>query len=256
MLKVNYNGGIIATVDSPGIKRLLTNGKVCKSDILLDYDYSWMGESAELVKAYPTETTKLSATAYNGWTPSTTAKAIVATSNLEQINVDMATYEYVIVWRFLAEPVYGSGAVNTARVVKCAQTMVQFCLRRPSNLTNIGTNTYNGNTYTTPLSYAVLDYWNSNSSHTVAWSASYGLYISAPTPAYASSTATSTKLTIKRPQMNARCSTTYFSTGNAGAVDQANTYLYLDCKVYRVKAGTCASFNAYKTVIDLYRGGF
>lgn len=40
------------------------------------------------------------------------------------------------------------------------------------------------------------------------------------------------------------------------AIDQANTNLLLDCKVYRVKAGTCASFNVYKNVIDLYRTGF
>lgn len=256
MLKVNYNGGIIATVDSPGTKRLLTNGKVCKSDILLDYDYSWMGESAELLKTYPKETTKLSDTLYNGWTPSTTAKAIVATSNLEQIEIDMASYEYAIVWRFLTEPVYGSSAVDTARVVRNAQSIIQFCFRRPTNLANISANTYNGNTYANTLSQAVLDYWNNNSAHTVAWSASYGLYISAPTPAYASSTATSTKLTIKRPPMNARCSTTYFSTGNANAVDQANTYLYLDCNVYRMKAGSCPTFNIYKKVIDIYRGGF
>lgn len=256
MLKVNYNGRIITTAEGTETKRLLTQGKVCKSDILLDYDYSWMGDSAELIKSYAKETTKLSDTLYNGWTPSTTAKAIVATSNLEQINVDMAKYEYIIVWRFRTEPVYGSGAVNTARVVKNAQTIVQMCFRRPSNLTNIGTNTYNGNAYSSPINFAVLDYWNNNSSHTVAWSASYGLYISAPAPAYASSTATSTKLTIKRPPMNARCSTTYFSTGNAGAVDQANTYMYLDCHVYRVKAGTCASFNVFKNTIDLYRGGF
>ena len=256
MLKVNYNGFKIATLDATGTKRLLTKDKVCKSDIILDYDFSWMGESAELVKAYPLETTKLSATGYASWTPSTTATAIVATSNLEQINVDMAAYEYVIVWRFFVTPVYGSGAVNKAKVVKNAQEIVQFCIRRPSNLTKISSNTYNGNTYASPFGYAVLDYWNNNSSHTVTWSASYGLYISAPAPAYASSTATSTKLTIKRPAINARCSTTSFSTANAAAVDQANTNLLLDCKVYRVKAGTCASFNVYKNVIDLYRTGF
>lgn len=255
MLKVNYGGRIITSVDESGTKRLLTKGKVCNSDILLDYDYSFLGESAELVKAYPKETTLLSATSYNGWTPSTTAATIVASSNLEQINVNMAAYEYAIVWRFLVEPVYSSSAVNKAKVVKNAQVIYQFCLRKPSNLANAQSGTNNGNTYTNAFSYSVIDYYNSSGTHTAGFSTSYGIYVTASAPTYASSTATSTKLTIKRPPFYARCSTTYFSTANAAEVNQSSTNLYLDCKVYRMKAGTCAAFNAYQTAVSLYRNG-
>lgn len=256
MLKVGYDGKNILTLDATAVKRLLTKDRVCKSDILLDYDFSWMGESAELVKAYAKETTKLADTGYNGWTPSTTAQAIVATSDLEQVDVDMGKYDYIIVWRFRTEPVYGTGATNKARFLKFAQEMVQMCYRRPSNLTNLTANTYNGNAYSTPLNLAVIDYYNSSQSHTIAYTSTVGLYVTAPTPTFASSKETATKLTIKRPIMTAKCSTTYFSTANAGKVDQANTYMDLDCKLYRVKAGTCASFSVYQDVIDLYRSGF
>jgi hypothetical protein len=214
-----------------------------------------MGESTELVKSYPKETTLLSATGFNGWTPSTTAKVIVATSNLEQIDVDMAAYEYCIVWRFLCQPVYSSSATNVSRTVKNAQVLYQFLLRRPSNLANLAAGTNNGNASVTPMNYAALEYYNASGTHALAWAASYGIYATAPSPSFASSTATTTKVTIRRPPFNARCNGTYLSTANAAEIDQANTKLELECKVYRMKVETCDVKNAYQSAIDLYRNG-
>lgn len=254
-LNVTYKGSSILTQNGNVTNKLLTAGKYLEDDITLAHLYTFLGANAELVKAYAKTTTKLSATEYNGWTPSTTAKAIVPSSNLESVSIDTENYEYAIVWRFFVEPVYGSSATNVARIVKNAQVLYQFVFRKPSNLTNAASGTNNGNYQVSPLLYSVLDYYNNNGTHTSAWTASYGIYIAATAPTFSNSTSTTPTLTIKKPVINARCSTTYFSTSNANAVTQASTNLLLDCKLYRMKAGTCDPFNAYQNAVDVYRNG-
>ena len=254
-VNVAYKGRSILTMNGNATNTLLTSGKYLEGNIGITHTYNFLGSNAELVKSYAKTTTKLSATDYNGWTPSTTAKAIVATSTLETVNIDMANYEYAIVWRFFVQPVYGSSATNVARVVKNAQTLVQFVFRRSSNLTNIVAQNNNGNATVSPFLYAVLDYYNGSGTHTWASSASYGIYISSTAPTFGSSTATSTTMNIRKPVINARCSDTYFKTANASAVTQASTNLLLDCKLYRMKPGTCDPFNVYQNVFNTYRNG-
>lgn len=254
-VNVTYNGNSILTQNGNATNKLLTAGMYMEDDVTIDHVYTFLGSNAELVKAYAKTTTKLSATNYNGWTPSTTAKTIVATSNLESVSINTEDYEYAIVWRFFVEPVYGSSATNTARLVKNAQCIFTYVFRRGSNLTNIASGTNNGNAQLSPFSNAILDYYNASGTHTFTTSASYGIYISATSPTFGSSTSTSTTMTIRKPAINARCSTTYFSTSNAAAVTQASTDLVLDCKLYRMKAGTCDPFNVFQTIIDIYRHG-
>ena len=254
-VNVTYKGSSILTQNGTATNKLLTAGMYMEDDVTIDHTYTFLGANAELVKSYAKTTTKLSATDYNGWTPSTTAKAIVASSNLDAVSINTANYEYAIVWRFFVEPVYGSSATNTAKLVKNAQVLYQFVFRKPSNLTNASSGTNNGNYQVSPMLYSVLDYYNNSGTHTSAWTASYGLYIAATAPTFSNSTSTTPTLTIKTPVINARCSTTYFSTTNASAVTQASTNLYLDCKFYRMKAGTCDAFNAYQNAVDVYRNG-
>lgn len=254
-VNVTYKGNSILTQNGTVTNKLLTAGMYLEDDVTIAHTYSFLGANMELVKTYPKETTLLSATDFNGWTPSTTAKVIKASTNLETLGINTANYDYCIVWRFNVTPVYGSSATNTARVVENAQVLYQFIFRRSSNLTNIMSGTNNGNATVSPFLYAVLDYFNGSGTHTWTTSASYGLYISSTAPTFSSSTSTTPNLTIKRPAMNARCSTTYMSTGNASAIDQANTKLELDCKLYRMKAGTCDLFNVFQNVFDLYRNG-
>lgn len=258
---VKYNGRQIAALDATGGAVLKADGKKLKTDIQIDYVkpagdlYTWLGENAELVKSYAKTSTLLSNTGYNTWTPSTTAQQIVASSNLDTQALDLNEYEYALVWRFVIAPDYTASAVNTARVVKNVQILVQFICKRPSNLTNLGNGVSNGNAQVSPFLYAALDYYNNNSSHTVAWSASYGIYIAATAPTFSNSTSNTPTLTIKTPTVSARCSGTYFSTTNASAVRKTATAYELDCKLYRFKKGTSNPFNVYQLAIDAYRNG-
>ena len=216
---------------------------------------SWLGQEAELVQTFAKESTLLSSTSYNGWTPSTTAKTIKSGASLTAIAIDLEQYDYLLRWQFYCEPVYNGSETNTARMVKTAQEMYQAIIRRPNSLANIGTLTDAGNACQTINTPSLMEYWNNNSSHTYTWSASYGIYAAATAATFASATALQTNLTPKRPSISARCSTTYFSTGNAGKVTQASTYLYTQGWLYRIKKSKSLGYNQYMNVCSLFNDG-
>ena len=216
---------------------------------------SWLGQEAELVATFAKETTALSATSYNGWTPSTTAKTIKSGASLTAIAIDLEQYDYLLRWQFYCEPVYNGSEVNTARMVKTAQEIYQGIFRRPNSLANIATLNDAGNACQTINTPSLMEYWNNNSAHTYTWSASYGIYAAATAATFASSTALQTNLTPKRPSISARCSTTYFSTGNAGKVTQASTYLYTQGWLYRIKKSKSLGYNQYMNVCSLFNDG-
>ncbi len=216
---------------------------------------SWLGEGAELVATYAKESTLLSSTSYASWTPSTTAKTIKSGASLTAIAIDLEQYDYLLRWQFYCEPVYNGSETNTARMVKTAQEMYQAIIRRPNSLANIGTLTEAGNACQTINTPSLMEYWNNSGSHTYTWSASYGIYAAATAATFASSTALQTNLTPKRPSISARCSTTYFSTGNAGKVTQASTYLYTQGWLYRIKKSKSLGYNQYRNVCTIFDSG-
>lgn len=216
---------------------------------------SWLGQEAELIATYAKETTQLSSTSFNGWTPSTTAKTIKSGSSLTATAVDMGEYDYILRWQFFCEPVYSGSETNTARMVKTAQEIYQGIFRRPNSLANIATLTDAGNACQTINTPSLMEYWNNNSSHTFTWSASYGIYAAATAATFASSTNLQTNLTPKRPSISARCSTTYQSTSNMGKITQASTYFYTQGWLYRVRKGKSLGYNQYRNVCTVFNDG-
>ena len=216
---------------------------------------SWLGQEAELIATFAKESTLLSSTSYASWTPSTTAKTIKSGASLTAVAIDLEQYDYLLRWQFYCEPVYNGSETNTARMVKTAQEIYQAIIRRPNSLANIGTLTEAGNACQTINTPSLMEYWNNSGSHTYTWSASYGIYAAATAATFASSTALQTNLTPKRPSISARCSTTYFSTGNAGKVTQASTYLYTQGWLYRIKKGKSLGYNQYHNVCSLFDNG-
>ena len=216
---------------------------------------SWLGEGAELIATYAKESTQLSTTSFNGWTPSTTAKTIKSGGSMTAVAIDLEQYDYILRWQFYCEPVYESSATNTARTVKVAQEIYQGVFRRPNSLANIGTLTDAGNACQTINTPSLMEYYNNDSSHTYTWSASYGIYAAATAATFASSTALQTNLTPKRPSISARCSTTYQSTSNMGKITQASTYLYTQGWLYRVKKSKSLVYNQYHNVCTVFNDG-
>lgn len=202
------------------------------------YPYNPFGERAELVETYAKQSFVIKNTAYNGWTPSTTAKTIQATANLGTYSLDMENYEYFTKFIVDAKIAYAEGTTKSGAPIRELTELYQYIYRKPSNFTNVGTATDNNNYCTTIYTAGLLDYYNTTPAHTMAWTASYGFYGAATAHTFASSAATSTTLTIKRPALTARCSTTYFTTTMAAAVDQDNSTMAVWGYLYRCKKGS------------------
>ena len=198
----------------------------------------WMGVDAELVDTFTLSDVKLSATAYNGWTPSTTAKDILATRNAGTFAAsDMVENEYMLVWETVIPVVMQSGATQKALPVYLASTQVQSICRRPSSYANILSDVANNNVCVTAWSDGnfLRYYGTTQGTITYTLSASYGFYATLTAATFSSTTAGSPTVTLKTPKVTARCSTTYMSTGNAALVDQEKTIIKQKCYVYRIK---------------------
>ena len=215
-------------------------------------DFAWLGKDVELVGEVYDTSVLLKDTSFKGWTPSTTAKTIIASKTLSQtVDVDMEQYEYALRWKFDCPIVYDGSQTDVARTLRVIGDQWQSCFRRANSLANVAADNPAGNACMTMSSIALIDYWNNNGSHTYTWSASYGIYPAVTAATFASSTNLQTKMTIKTPSVSARCSTTYFSTGNAGHVDQNQTTIKMKGYLYRYKP-TGIMFNLCKNIDQLY----
>lgn len=200
--------------------------------------YNPFGEAAELISTYAKTTYALKDTLYNTWTPSTTAKAIVATVNLETKSLDMANYEYFTKFVIDARTVYNSGTTLIGAVVHQVTAVFQYIYRKPSTFTNIASKTDNYNYCTTIYMAPLMDYYDTNNAHKLSYIGSYGFYGAATAHTFNNSSSLTPTLTVKRPTLNARCSNSYFTTPMAAAVDKTNSTMAVWGYLYRCKKGS------------------
>lgn len=200
-------------------------------------DMAWLGKGAELFKPnfYLKEFT-LYDTAFNGWTPSTTAKDILATATAGTFSADLENYEYYIVWKCGVDPVYTGTPTLKAHNLLTRAFEVQQIYKRPSSWANITADNFNGNVCSTMITQNLLRYYGTTTGTTTySWNVSYGFYYTLTAATFSSSTSDTPTVTVKTPKLSARCSTTYMSTANAGRVDQLNSKCWISCDIYRVK---------------------
>lgn len=217
-------------------------------------DLSWLGYETELVKTVSPITTKLKDTDFNSWTPSTTAKVILASVNAGTYTAtDMETYNYIHVWDMKIPVVYTGSPTDKARPLLSVGCLVQTVFRRPGSWATIQSETFNTNVTGQTNLTSFLRYWNSPTSGsptlTYTWSASYGFYYTQTASAISSTSVASPTITLKTPTVTARCSTTYMSTANAALIDKDNTVVSISCKVYRVRADSY-TMGFYRHIID------
>ena len=198
------------------------------------YEANPIGKCAELVRTVFDDETALEDTLYNGWTPSTTAKAIIATANATTEVLDLANYEYVLKWETSVEVALNEGATTKAQIKWEGADQYQHIRKYPSSLANIRAENFNGNACTTYFTVPFMRYWNTSGTLTYTHSISYGIYPALTAATFSDSTSNTPTLTIKTPTVNARCNATYFATARAAEVDQANTVIKRVGKLYRV----------------------
>lgn len=218
-----------------------------------DIPYDFLGVEPEFVKSLYTASYTLDKTGYASWTPSTTAKAIVSAVTLPETYAgNTEEYEYYLRWKFDAAVAYADGTTMKYVTDREIMELWQVIAKRPSSRANIEAGAFNGNNCSTYFTAGFTSYYDKNGSRTYTWSASYGLYIGATAATFSNSTSNTPTITIKTPAINARCSSTYFSTARAADVDQANTTLELRGEMYRVKAGTGPSRRIYEYTVNIY----
>lgn len=215
------------------------------------YIYDWKGYKPELVERVFEQEYALEDTLFNGWTPSTTGLAIVATSNVKTFAADLAHYEYLLVWKIKAIPVYADGTVLKAAPIKEVTVINQAIFKRPNSVTNIEADNFAGNAcvtlYTTPLNM----YYTTAGKLSYTYSVSYGLYGSGTAATFSNSSSNTPNITIKTPALYARCSSTYFSTAMANAIDQENSKMYVVGELYRFPVGSTMR-GLYNDMIDYF----
>lgn len=198
------------------------------------YEDNVIGKCAEFMRTVFEDETALEDTLYNGWTPSTTAKAIIATANATTEVLDLANYEYVLKWETSVNVALNEGATQKAQIHYEGADQYQQINKRPSSLANIRALNFNGNACTTFFTVPFMRYWNTSGTLTYTHSISYGIYPALTAATFSNSTSDTPTLTVKTPTVNARCNSTYFATARAAEVDQANTVIKRVGKLYRI----------------------
>lgn len=225
---------------------LLPSGHFLTGDQLIEpiperfFDMSgamaFLGPDAQLVATIQEQDTKLSATDFAAWTPSTTAKDILPTSNAGTFVADMANYEYVIVWESKCPIVTADSAAKKALPLLAVAYQIQEIFRRPGSLSAIGSQSFATNVCNSAFTGTFLEYYGTTTgTKTYSYSASYGIYFTPTAAAFSSTSSDGPTVTIKRPKVSARCSTTYMSTTNAGLIDQDKTVISIKGFVYRIR---------------------
>lgn len=218
-------------------------------------EYDWLGKNAELVDddVYEFETT-LDNTQFAGWSPSSTAHTCIATKTAKTRAVtDMDDNEYFLVWECGGDFAYNSGTTNKARPLFSRSLLIQSLFKRPSSWAMIQGEGFNGNTCATVLSANFLRYYGSTTgSVTYTWATSYGFYFGAQAATFSPTTGNAT-ITIKTPLFYARTSNTYMSVANAGLIDQANSTVYMNGKLFRIKRDGILR-GGYGLLVDMING--
>lgn len=203
-----------------------------------DADFSWLGKNVEDLGMFYIAEHPLNTTTYSSWTPSTSAKSILATKTISPVvAVNLADYEYAIRWKVDINIAYDGTETLKAITHRHMTDGWQIIFKRANSLANIQADNLVGNTCISLSSANLIDYYNASGSHTYAYGVSYSIYPALTTATFASSTSNNTNLTIKTPSVSARCSNTYFSTANAKLVDTANSTIKIRGYLYRYKAG-------------------
>ena len=212
--------------------------------------YHWAGLNMEFVQDLGSVSWTLNDTTYADWTPATSAaKTIKSAVNVTTFSANMTSYEYMVLWHIVIDCAYDDGYTDTARFLKQYETLCSYLHRRPSTFANLDGGVFNGNVAINYTAY-LSDYYNGSSTHTFAYQASYGFWMGVTAPTFSSSTSNTPTITVKSPSVSTRCSTTYFSTGNAAKINTTNTTLKAYAKLYRCPITKSFSYNLYKDLVD------
>lgn len=255
-ITIGYKGNTIATMDASGVKTLETEGKYCEDDITVSYakpasdTYSYLGKNPVKIADYPAQTVALEDTDFATWTPSTTYTTIYASSNAGTAVLDLANYNYIILWFFDIEYKYDVAESSGSKALRTCQCMQQSIYKNPNGLTALSAQNFNGN-YCTPLFTAgLIDYYTS-SARKLAYTNGVAAYLYAVSATFSSSTSNTPTLTVKTPSIRFVCNNSYLTAANCAKIDKANTKFTLRGELWRVDKDSTMQ-GMYRNIVGLY----
>lgn len=208
---------------------------------------SWLGAGLELVKDYEPVTYKFSETAFDTWTPSTTAANMVNAVTKDTILAD-AAYDYIAIFDFVADVKY-TVSQAAAQLVRASDCITRASFGVPSTVADLesesvatlttANRTYRNNVYASSATATTLS---------IA-STSDMIY---PDTAFTSTSGMN--ITLSEPAIKMKCNNTYFSTAQAANVDKENSTITYKLTLYRVKRGTNMESAISIRANDLYNG--
>jgi len=236
----------VVTTDADAVAADIRSGKtayVNGSKITGTKTFSPWGDDWELVKEFTDITGNLKDdTTFNSWTASTTAGTLLSGPTFGTFTAtDLTQYEYVILYDCGLCLKYNAGA--TLKVMPHTYSFIYTVLihRHPTSLTGWRGNTWTTNSYSGTSNY-YLAYYKSDGTETIA-ATTYGVYFTSTAPTLSSTSSASPTITVKSPNVVARCSTTYFATARKTEIDSENSKFFSRARVYRVNKG------AYQTAV-------
>ena len=218
-------------------------------------DLAYLGKDVQQVSGeFYSKVDYLKNPLYNGWSPSSTAKSIVASvtlSNSKFTAENLDEWAYYIFWELGVDVVYTGSPTDVARPLISRGAIIQELIRRPGAWADIGTKTMSITANQAVYSSSLLRYYNNNGTLTYTWAASYGFYGGATAPTIANTSNLTTDITPKTPTLSARTSTTYLSVANANLVDQNNSVWWIKgTNIYKARRDTLFD-GVYKRVCDI-----
>ena len=240
---IRFKAGTSATIKPIQMASLITN--------LPGGTYNWMGANVECIDSNIYSSIIYLPASYSSWTASTTAKAFVGSKTLSTFTAsNMSQYAYMLRWIVEASVSHISTATLTTLPTRQINILDQVIMRRPTALSHISADNFNGNLYINELGLSWMQYYNSAGTFTYTWAATYGFYGVAAAPAFNSTTALSPVVTPKTPILYARCSSTIFATARAEEIDISNTCWNIRGLLYRMDADCCLR-QRYEELVDV-----
>ena len=236
-------GGGSITQDQDGYLVLSPNGGGGGGDT-----WAWYGTNAELLKS-ESDTIALEDTDYATWTPATSSSVIYMLPSSGNITTDFSTYDYTATLEFVFNPVYTTGTTLQNAALKYVYAGKLDITSAPATYLQME----NGSGFTTQASascgYYRLAYVNSSGTNSS---------IQSNTSVYCStfnSSSSGTSYFYIQPKVYAICSSSYFSTTMAAAIDQENsTFSYRYC-IYRIPKNRGILRSVVDIAVNNYRNG-
>lgn len=214
--------------------------------------WSAYGKNPTLVQTALNEKVYLKDTPFASWTPTTTSTKMSDVSDLTSYTTpSFNNYDYVGVYKVHTHFEYGVGATNTAKLEDSYYTAICFVVGDYTSYEAV--ESYTANTTAVSSTNAKIGLLYYGSTGVLSWGTSfYGYYVYS----FTNPTAALSSITLKKPQMNARCSSSTFSTANASAVDMDNSYCEMKIELWQVDRGTSAYGKEIAMIHDMYEGNF